>query len=429
MAWSGYFEFGGQEIINATRTETYAHAYGLYWLRAAYDNDAIGPMTGQTFTNPATDDAPWYDPDIPEAMEFMGAYPLSVGGIENSTITATVTESLSEGGVVGRPRRATRSITFSCALIASSERGAEYGARWLRDALTGNPCEDGLCAGQQLCYVASEPLLPEDADDPMACFDLILRSLYNVSPTLGPTIDGKYDLPSGGVAWIANWTMVAGVPFEFMVDRPLVVGFTDAASGFYVNPLYEVEDAFSVTATTHDETPCAEPVYRPLFDPACPVIIAPPPVPQIAVSCFSFPDEYDRRFFTIPKEEIPLYGRVVPVMTVKSEAEMRSLRVRFYSDVLDQGDPDLDSCSYCGDIVFSYIPPGSQITFDGVQRQVYADVPGQPRRRADALVFKSDGSPFEWPELTCGFSYLAVFDQPNTYPTPTVDLTLVSKVL
>lgn len=457
MAWPGYFEYAGTEIINLQRVTAYGHNLNLTWLRPVDQTTVLGPMLGQTYTSPLVDNAPWISPDEGDSFEFLGLYPLDVTGLEDSTVQAEVTESVLDGGVVGRLRRATKTVVFSAALIGASECGVEYGMRWLKSALQGNPCIDSNdCTGSNLCYLSCEPRLgPGSSASVTACLDPYLRSLTKVSVTTGPVVTNKFVMPSGGVAWTVSFTMVAGSPFEFMVERPLINNFgvdttpyvvpaPVSGSGAYGDGAYgdgaygsgaassgvlgtpPLFDAVGVPAV---EYACAKPSYRPLYDPACPLVLAPPSVPSISVSCFAFPTAFTRRFFTIPQEEVPLYGQTVPIITMKTGAvEARLVRLRFYADVLNTHNPNDDPCSYCGDIVFSYIPAFSSITLDGVQRIVYVDTPGQPRRRADAVVFKSDGTPFDWPELTCGFSYLAVLDMPETTVPPTVDLSLVGKV-
>ena len=421
MAWMGYFEIDGQEIINVSRTETYAAAYGVS-LRKVFRNSALGPMLGQTYTNPTTDDAPWMDPIQPESGDFLGVYPLSITGIEDATTFSSVTESVLDGGVVSRPRSASRTVVFSALLVATSDCGAEYGMRWLRTALQGGTCTDQSCRGATMCYLRCEPKTGDT-------LDTHLRSLHRVSPTLGPVVSLKAPLSGcDSVVWQVDWTMVAGMPYEFAAERPLVSNFNDGADDFYVNPAYASEryDSDGVTTT---EFVCLPSVYRPVFDPACPQVIAPPPLPSVAIGCFNFPSEFERRFFTIPAAEIPSWGQVVPTIELKvGLTDVRNLRLRFYSDVGATGDPTSDPCAYCGDIVFSYLPAGSTFIFDGVERVTQVLSPGSPPRRADAVVFKSDGTPFDWPELSCGFNYLVTLDLPGGETFPDVSMSLTSKV-
>ena len=429
MAWMGYYEVDGQEIINVSRTEAYASALGFSGLRKVFRNPALGPILGQTYTTPQGDDAPWVDASQPESYEFIGLYPLSITGIEDATTFVTVTESVLDGGVVSRPRSATRTVVFSALLLATSDCGAEYGMRWLRTALQGGRCADENCRGATLCYLRCEPVLPPGADEPTDYLAPLLRSLHRVAPTLGPTVDAKRDLDGcDGTVWTVNWTMVAGMPYEFASEKPLIADFNDGVTDFYVNPDYNSED-FDSNGVTTIEFPCLPDVYRPVFDPACPQVIAPPAIPGIAVGCFAFPTEFERRFFTIPEEEIPTWGQVVPTIEFKvGLTEVRNLRLRFYADVTGAGDPNSDPCAYCGDIVFSYLPAGSTFIFDGVERITQVLSPGNPPRRADAVVFKTDGTPFDWPELSCGFNYLVTLDLPAGEPFPDVSMSLTGKV-
>ena len=106
------------------------------------------------------------------------------------------------------------------------------------------------------------------------------------------------------------------------------------------------------------------------------------------------------------------------------------MRVRFYADLFDTGDPSQDPCNYCGDVVFSYIPPHSTLVLDCADREVYIDQPGIGRRRADALVTNSKGEPFEWPELSCGYGYVVTVDMPQQMTQrPIVDLSLVPRMV
>lgn len=164
MAWIGYYTYGGVEIINASRTETYARNAGLGWFKPVIRNEALPLLLGQKYASPMQDPAPWVDTDDPASYDFYGFYPLNISGIEDSTATATVTESTLTGGVVGRSRRGTRPVVFSGLVVAASECGTEYGMRWLTSVLSGPPCgpsTPGACIGAELHFLSCEPALDE----------------------------------------------------------------------------------------------------------------------------------------------------------------------------------------------------------------------------------------------------------------------------
>lgn len=433
MGWNGYFTFGGTEVINVQRTEEYATKASLTWFKPLYKDEVLGDFLGQTYGSPLNDiNVPWTDPDEPASYDFYGFYPLEITGLEDSTLTATVIESTLDGGVVGRPRRATRSIVFSGVLIAESECGAEYGMRWLKSALAGFACNGtSTCAGTDLCYLSCEPCIIPGCADQDGCFDNYIRTLKRVSLINGPTVERKMPMTDGGEAWAVTFTLVAANPSEFGAERPFLTGFMDpnVAVPFPDGNLPEGASWDSVGFVQNDPV-CPKTVYQPIFDPLCPLVVPPPSVPSIALACFNFPVNYLRRQAVIPDTEVPLWGEAVPVIRIHArDAETRSLRLRFYADATGQGDPNIDPCSYCGDIVFSYIPLDHTLVFDGVEQQVYVESAATGKRRADSLVFKSDGTPFEWPQLSCGFGYIVTFDLPQTQTPPVVDLSLVTRAV
>lgn len=432
MAWIGYYEYGGTEVINASRVEAYARTAGVWSFKPVYKNTALAPALGEVYANPLQDDAPWTDEDDADTYDFLGVYPLDIGGIDDSTWGAAVTESTRDGGIVGRGRYASKTIVFNVILIGKNEAGCEAGLRWLKTVMTGPPClgSNVVCGGSDLCYLASEPILDWTINsDVSTCLDPYLRSLHGVTVTVGPTVTAKADLANGS-AWTVSFTVTAGNPYEFSAEVGLISGFMDPNVDVpYVGGIVPDGGSFDDSGFVQTEVKCPVATYQPIVDPLCPQVIAPPQVPNVALSCFEFPVNYVRRQFIIPKGLVPLWGDVVPFLVIKAQRkEIRNLRVRFYADPFDTGDPNTDPCNYCGDIVFSYIPANSTLVFDGPLRQVYIENVQQGRRRADSLVFRSDGNPFEWPVMSCGFAYVATFDLPQaTSVAPIVDFSLFGR--
>jgi hypothetical protein len=269
--------------------------------------------------------------------------------------------------------------------------------------------------------------------DPTAedCYNRIGRSLHEVTTTVGPTVTQKLEMTNGGAAWQVTWTMVAANPAEFGVEKPLIVGFLDPDVDVpYFGGVLPPGGQFDENGNVQSDAPCAVPVFRPVYDPLCGLLAAPPEVPSVVPMCFSFPVNFLRTSFSIPREEIPLWTTVAPIVSLSTKtAEVRSVRVRFYADMFDTGDPSQDPCNYCGDVVFSYIPPGSTIVLDCADREVYIDQPGIGRRRADALITDSKGMPFEWPEFSCGYGYTVTVDMPQQMTQrPILDLSLVPRM-
>lgn len=641
MAWEGFFTYAGTEIINAARVEAYAEQAGLPFFQPIYKNASL-PLLLEglpRYTSALQDDAPWVDPDIPESYEFFGVYPLEVSGIEDSTRSSEVVESTKDGGVPGRLRHGTKAVVFNVVLIASTEEGAEYGFRWLKQALLGSPCGDSAnspCNGADLCYLSAQPTLdmlnanfgtpavpslevarnlaiepratgtnmyasnnianwtalwnqtapgtppnsltrafrstvatpsglilsslynldglafspinrgvgawvysakagtatiymsddqagtitspavavpagtwtfvasrasgtghsilsvtsnttavtgdqvfvtgsiskpgaaptaadyfngeyadvpgfeymwtgtPDlsasikvnvavpavPADDFEECLTPYLRTLRKVLVNRGPIVTGKRE-PEGGVVWTATFTAVAGVPFEFGADIPVVEGFGDpTVTNPYPGGVIPDGGYLDLEGDVVQEVDCAVKVYAPVFDPLNPAVIEPPTVPNIPLGYYVPPENWYRRLFTIPKQMVPLWGEVAPRLEVHAPStEIRNLRVRFYADPFDIGSTLDDPCAYCGDIVISYVPANHTLIFDGASETVHVLSPGGVLRRADSLVFRTDGSPFEWPRISCGFGYIVTLDLPQQQVVPVVDLALIPRVM
>lgn len=429
MAWEGYFTYAGQEFINAQRTEAYATQAGAGWLKGCFGTTDLGVMLGETYRSPLLDPAPWTDPDHPESYDFFGVYPLGVTGLEDSTRQGNVVESISDGGTVSRIRHGTRAVVFNVALVGGSDCAVEYGSRWLRRLLLGAACgtqSTEACSGDDLCYLSCEPVLDWDSDDQygwIGCLDPYERSLRRVVFNTGPTITAKQNISDGGAVWTASLTAIAGNPWEFGTEVPIVMKFGEATNPYVCEPAGVV----NMNGPVVDDSTCKPVAYFPVFDPACPAFVEPPSYPTVPLGCYSPPGNWKRRQFTIPEEFIPLWGEVVPKIEVHAAptVAVRNLRLRFYADVDGDGDVTDDPCAYCGDILISYVPPGQTLIFDGSDQLVYVQAAGDNgMRRADSLVFATDGTPFEWPVLSCGFGYVVTVDTAQTADLPSIDLSL-----
>jgi hypothetical protein len=480
MAWDGYFEYAGNEIINVARTEAYAENMRVPWFRPQFENDSLAPALGdESYRTPLLDDAPWTDPDVPESYDFYGLYPLGIEGLENSSRTSAPVESTGDGGIPGRLRHGTKAVVFNCVLVAGTEAAADYGLMWLRQALLGGVCgttAGSACFGETLCYLSAPPEIDLTAEEtvydsvldggsavyevddtvvdggsaavstdtdidtmtvsvthtttPEDCLTPLLRSQRNVVVNNGPTVLSKRVTRDGGAPWVVTFSAVAGSPYTFGAEHPVIEGLLDPE---VFSPWVGESDppgAFlDAIGQAVDEPDCSTPTPVPIIDPLHPALIPPPAPPSIPLGNFTPPTSWWRRTFSIPRQFVPLWGEVVPQLTVHARHEdIRNLRLRFYADPYKVGDISDDPCAYCGDIIISYVPLDHSLIFDGAAERVYVTTTGGGEQRADSLVFKSDGTPFEWPVLTCGFGYVVALDLPKEQATPVIDLALVPRV-
>ena len=163
--FNGWLSFGGRELINAERTRRYVDNFAInLGLQDCEDCPDIQlALEDDIYESPALDDAPWYDPNVPESADFYGVWPLDIEGMEDSTREVGFTEGITDGGSPGGERLASRPIRATGVLIGANQRAIVYGMKWLRNAMSPPPCMDhgGSCNGSKLCYYAACPEVTE----------------------------------------------------------------------------------------------------------------------------------------------------------------------------------------------------------------------------------------------------------------------------
>lgn len=432
MGWSGYATFDGTEIINATRTEVLAA--GKPWFKAAVNNPVFEEANGEEGTYSNILNAPWWDPDEPASERFYGLYPISITGIEDSSRTSAVVESTEDGGVPGRVRHGIKPVLFNVIIVAEDTLGAEYGMRWARRALLGAVCSPLLSTqtslGATLGYLAAEPVYePDPSMGQGSQMPALQRTLRRVTFNSGPSVLAKADnLSCGGSAWNIQFGGVAANPYEYGAERAIIQGYMDPSVGDPWVPGV-VAGAFSTSATSFSEVNCGDNLWDPIYDPLCPALIIPPGPPSIPLGCYDPPASWSRRQITVPAANIPTWGEVVPILEFSATTAIRNTRIRFYKDPDGTFDPDDFPCDFIGDAVITYIPASGSIVFDGVNKEIAVITAGGQRRRADSLVFRTDGKPFQWPALTCGYQHILTIDVEVGGPLPVLDLSLVARAL
>lgn len=161
MAYDGYFNLGGVEIINAARTAKYVGSLmPTFGLDDCTDCDDLREALGdEEYRSPVLDPAPWLDTSDARTNDFWGVYPLGVSGVDDSTRQVSVTELTTDGAVTGLPRASSREIRYDVMLVGRTEAGVMAGFHWLNRALDAYRCgEQGLgCSGTDLDFFSSCP--------------------------------------------------------------------------------------------------------------------------------------------------------------------------------------------------------------------------------------------------------------------------------
>ena len=142
--YEGWLSIGGNEIVNNTRTRGIAESAQpcpMYWLRGdvcTTMQDALGDLDGYDW--PSITSAPWYDSAIPQSTDFFGFFAYAITEVMDSTRTVNRVESVGDGGVLGRARKAIKTLRVRGVLMGASRMGVEYGQAWLTSAVDENTC-------------------------------------------------------------------------------------------------------------------------------------------------------------------------------------------------------------------------------------------------------------------------------------------------
>lgn len=437
MAYEGWLSFAGTELINNQRTATYANRAGMSVRHRA--RSLAASLGDAPYLDPATDNAPWYDDNVPESGRFFGVYGTSLAGADKSTLTATWTELLTDGGVPGAYRRASKEVQVQATLLAADTAALSYGLGWLASALRGSSCTP-VCTGDQVCVYAAAPTAPQLADGsacgsgiPDSTWDPVLgntvapggnklvRTLFEVAtisglePVSSGGASGQTLMPmQGGVACAVQWTFRGGQPYWYA--DPIPVGShgrgvpnTAAWTDFITN-----YDPWGWQASCPVDTTCLD------DDPYC-TVTTPDPVaaPTVVDPCFPNNPANDndgsdgnppqshifdaaRVIFSIPRSVGPGWLEKVPVIQVFSgTAPMQRLIMRWYNNPRGAAcDSQLDPCLSCAEINVPWIPANTLLTLDGRTRRASLDcagatLPTEPRLYGPA------GGLFEWPVFEC----------------------------
>lgn len=206
----------GTEITFGDRTQTYVRSglAGPGWQGGSqYDCDLL--RDGDTFLDPASDDAPWYDANVSYSDEFMG---VAIETMDLITPYSRTTENDPNGGwvssVIYRP------YVLQCVgwMIASSALGMSYGDKWLREVLRGSLCDDGYSIDSALIL----PACPTEGDPTPEEY---LRYLLNVGTIDGPNFGRIQNTPECSLVPV-TFQMAAGIPFMYSPPITVVDGET-----------------------------------------------------------------------------------------------------------------------------------------------------------------------------------------------------------
>ncbi|QDH93089.1 minor tail protein [Microbacterium phage Margaery] len=233
--YEGYLSFGGNEIVNNTRTRGIAESASpcpMWWLKGpTCDSIRSALFEQEGYTWATIQAAPWYDPDVPQSADFFGFFAHSITEVMDSTRTVSRTEGIDHGGVLGRTRKATKTMRVRGLLMGRGRRAIEYGQTWLSAAVDPNACgqHGDECGLTDVAWFADCP--PERAVVPDFTPWAETRRNWNTNPRLRGSVAGW--TTTGAVATLTatpdgarvDVTAATSVPLIFQAaDLPIAAG-------------------------------------------------------------------------------------------------------------------------------------------------------------------------------------------------------------
>jgi hypothetical protein len=424
-----YAHMCGTEVWNRERTSAYVEhgvrpqgvqfkAPGCSWTPELIACLEDRPPEPQGYQLPELDPAPWYDPTVPESWNFAGLIVLEAE--LSPALDRRLVQGVGHGAVLTRPRFAGRTLDVRGVLVGKTCCAAEYGLRWLTQALLGDACSG--CDGCDITFLTCCPASQGEDD----C--LVLYEGDTPVPYYRAAPGGTQEWERG--ADFARYMCGAG-----LLSGPEVVSRRGASCGCSCSSLTEVEFTIGLgnpwlsrpETTLVDAAdiggcsdfgcaitfvkgctggPCASPEDC-SDDPDCAGFTAKPPRGMLPTrECGCFPLTAKHTCFTIPADR-DWFEQVLIVELYAGSGPLRNVALRTFQNPIgysccdgDDQSPYLDDCDACSTLFVDYVPPYGTLVFDSVHRSVTVTCANVTRPAAKNLS-ALDGMPFRWIELGC----------------------------
>lgn len=450
-----YLALGGTEIANSARLAAYLETVGSA-LHGA------GSCGCETFTAAALGDseytvpedeaspAPWYDPDVPESMDFAGFLVLSAEGLDDHPVARTVTGAVTGGGVNGAGRTQARTITVTGLLLGATCCAVDYGRHWLAQALEG--CTGTGCGGDCLTLYNC---CPSELPDDVAEFrERHRRTMRRVALVEGPRVvaqtgdscSGRGGCSTGADILTVEFVLSAATPWAWtdpvtVLDRePLPRDDSEECIDWCVHggsgpepdpPLcFELADTpddcpGDVTVEFDDECPDGWVSWEePPIDPceaACRLVECPderdgcadpscaparPPMPAAPDTCHCLALAADSEVYDLDLSGRSGWSADAPIITLEAGSEdLRRVTLSIferraeYEDLTCEEVVEEERCSPHSVYQIGYVPAGGTLTLDGQIGRALVECGGECETARD--VWGRDGGPPSWRLLDC----------------------------
>lgn len=462
MAMEGYLALGGVELTNSARLEAYLQSVGspLVGAGACACPTFTAEMAGDLpYTTPEEDEAPWYDPDVPESADFAGFMVLSIDGLDGHPVRRQVTNAVTGGAALGPARVMPRTITVTGLLLGATCCAVEYGLHWLAEAMAG--CVGDSCDGDCMTMFNCCPGEDEDPEEFRAKH---LRTLRRVALTQWPTVTARHgdgctsgQCSTGADVLTVEIVLTAATPWAWTDPTPILEGplpgddsddcvvwcvhgepppvqcveVTDRCPrGSVAAPVLENEVCGLAWPVTDDPpeqcdgpcrfATCPDPTSG-CADPSC----APPTPPQpVALdTCFCLPLAVERECFEMDLSDRPTWSVDVPMITVRAGSEdLRNVTITFYErppggeDLTCEEIAEFQRCTPHSQYTVKYVPAGGAVTIDGQTGRSVVECGGQCETSRD--VYGGDGAPPSYEPFTCAAYCFCVETDVANPPAP-----------
>lgn len=447
-----YIDAGGPDDRSAITTNG-----GVTWRKdfLGVDGDVIVQQVtnegASRYSTPAQDDAPWFDPLVPDSNDFAGLFVEEVVGFDAMTRRA-VDDSALTGGTLGPLNFSTRSITVTGWLYGSTCCGVEYGLSWLTEALVGSNVCDSCSVGDLFMLKCCPPDLdcslvtPSFTDDPVLFGASIpagsqFRSLASgVGEWTSPagTVIG-YALSEASAVWDTeecartNGTLdpldyvrlmhrvgltdgpkivdrqgtccpdCAGTSLkvQFTITSELPYIFSDAYWVLYQQPFTEGPYYYDLSAACQ---PCPQPAT---IEPPCPPSLPPPPAPSIVQSdCYCEPWQ-TMRIGAEFSNQFQWNNATSYIEVAAGDTDIRNVKIVAFKNPrgiecpLEYESDEFWRCvEPCASIGISWIPSGGRLVIDSRTKTIELIRAGGVTE--SGLRYVSAGDPdvvFDWFDL------------------------------
>lgn len=238
--WQGDPDESASTLIQLAIPPEYARYCDIHWFkeeRCEHLHEALSvPMGAHHASDDPSlpyeaqhipEDAPWFSPKIGFVAgevggNFLGAYAISVRGLSDTIRDIRTTQGITDGGIIGRSRRAVPQFRFRVLLLGLTEAGLEHGNTWLARTLDESTCSTHgpSCGSVDLTFFSECPQPTRFEGGPRWYrLESTQRFYHDVKCIDGPIIVEEIRLPQRNIfARIVEFTLEAGNPHLYSSD-------------------------------------------------------------------------------------------------------------------------------------------------------------------------------------------------------------------